>query len=193
MPIRIHNVDRGRGVVIAGSGVLTGKELLSAHKRHLTRPAEEFGKLRYSFADWSAVGAIQVRASHIRELASLCRSAALANRSIVVANVSPRDALFGLTRMWEILSEETRWECRAFRARDPALEWLKQRIAERFSITDVPILDGRYESDRKAARDSAAGRESEQAGGIQAGPPAHGPTSANGEEKPPTSHPPRNP
>ena len=30
----------------------------------------------------------------------------------------------------------------------------------------VPILDGRYDSDRKEAGDSTAGRESEQAGGV---------------------------
>ena len=45
-----------------------------------------------------------------------------AGAHVAVAIVAPRDAIYGMARMWEILVEGTGWDIRIVRLRDEALD-----------------------------------------------------------------------
>ena len=50
---------------------------------------------------------------------------------------SNQDLIYGLTRMWEVLSEGTNWETMASRNREDAEAWIKERVKEKYGIDDL--------------------------------------------------------
>lgn len=61
------------------------------------------------------------------------------NPDALVAVVAPNDLEFGLSRMWQILSDETPWEIRVFRGGEEARMWIRERAKERWKITDLTV------------------------------------------------------
>jgi hypothetical protein len=55
----------------------------------------------------------------------------------VVAVVAAQELLFGLSRMWEMLADETGWESMICRDRGDAEAWIKKRVKEKFGIKAV--------------------------------------------------------
>jgi len=114
-----YTIDLARSLVLSlGWGVLTDRELL-AHVRALTadpRFARDFRQL----ADLRDVTDVQITASTIREMVGLNPFGAGARRAVVVTN----DVVFGMARMYQILSDESLDELRIFRKMDDALQWL---------------------------------------------------------------------
>jgi hypothetical protein len=94
------------------------RELL-AHVRILTadpRFARDFRQL----ADLRDVTDVQITASTIREMVKLNPFGAGARRAVVVTN----DVVFGMARMYQILTDESPDELQIFRKVDDALQWL---------------------------------------------------------------------
>ena len=54
-----------------------------------------------------------------------------------VAHVATKDIAFGLCRMWEILSDETKWEIMVFRNREDAEAWIMQKVKDKCGIGDL--------------------------------------------------------
>jgi hypothetical protein len=97
---------------------VTDQELL-AHVRALTidpRFARDFRQL----VDLRDVTSVQITASCIREMVRLNPYGAGARRAVVVTN----DVVFGMARMYQILSDESPDELQIFRKMDDALQWL---------------------------------------------------------------------
>ena len=47
---------------------------------------------------------------------------------------SPTDLGYGLSRMWEVLSDQSGWEMQIFRSRAEAERWIQQRAKQKFGI-----------------------------------------------------------
>ena len=137
MPIEIRDLDGGIGNIILGSGVLTGEEYKNAIKTHLSQDRVKFKKYRYCLSDYTEVAKVDVPSSDIELVARLCKEAAVVNPEAVVANVAEKDIAFGLSRMWEILIDETNWEVMVFRKRGDAEAWIKEKVKEKYGIVDL--------------------------------------------------------
>jgi deoxyhypusine synthase len=140
MPIEFVNQDEGRGNIIIGSGILTGKEYIEAFKRHLEQGKEKLKKHRYSLTDLTSVTKIEgFPNSVIKESVLLCEQMAQINADIVVATAAEKTIMFGLSRMWEILMDETTWDIMVFNTRDAAEKWIKETVKNKFGIEDLTI------------------------------------------------------
>lgn len=139
MPINIRDVDGGLGVLITATGILTDDEFTKAIRQHLAQDQEKYRRYRFCLADYSGVTEDHVSSHTIRAVASMCKSAADVNPKIVVADVAKRNLEYGLSRMWEILCDETAWETRTFRSSGEARKWITGRVKERWNITDIAI------------------------------------------------------
>jgi hypothetical protein len=137
-----YTIDLTRSLVLSrGWGVVTDRELL-AHVRTLTADphfARDFRQL----ADLRDVTDVQVAASTIREMARLNPFGAGARRAVVVT----KDVVFGMARMYQILSDESSDELQIFRKVDDALQWLwiadaKAELLSALSqAPPIPVLD----------------------------------------------------
>ena len=138
MPVKIVDLDNGRGNLISGAGTLTSKDYLKALKKHLSQDTEKFKRYKYSLADFTNVTKVEEFPSDDIELvAHLCRQAARINSDPLVVIVADQDLLFGLSRMWEILMDETGWNIKVFRTRDAAETWIKEKAHKSFGIKDL--------------------------------------------------------
>ena len=140
MPIKIIDLDDGRGNMLMGSGIFAGQEYADALKIHLEQDKEKFKKYKYSLMDLTAVTeAREWPNSVIDQAVFLCKQASKINLDAVVAIVADEDFLFGLSRMWELLMDETDWDIMVFRTRVAAEAWIKKRVKDKFGIEDLSI------------------------------------------------------
>ena len=140
MPFEIIDLDEGRGTTMLGSGIFTGEEYIDALERHLLQDKEKFKKYRYSLFDITAVTEMTAFPSGTIHLAvDMCKQAAQINPDVVVAIVADKDLPFGLSRMYEILMNETGWEIMIFKARDAAETWIKEKAKEKFGIENLTM------------------------------------------------------
>ena len=139
MPIFIKDLDGGAGVSITGQGILTDDEFISALKDHLTQDQSKFKKYRYSLADYTDVTKVEVSGETIKYIAGLCISAAKVNPTVVHADVAGQTLIFGLARMAEILRDQAGWESMVFRNRNDAISWIKEKVEEKFALSDLEI------------------------------------------------------
>ena len=112
-------IDSARSLVLSRAwNVLTGADL-SRHARILA--ADRGFKPHFSqLCDMRDVTEIRADAAAIRELAALNPFGAGSRRALVVAS----DVMFGMARMYQILTEPSPDEFELFRDFDQALNWL---------------------------------------------------------------------
>jgi hypothetical protein len=137
MPIDIKDTDNGLGIIFSGSRIITENEYLDIYKKHLTQDRDKFQKYAYSLNDWTAVAEVEVSSGAIAQIADLCKNAATINPDLVVTHSSNQAITYGLSRMWEILADETKWEIMVFRNREDAEDWIRQKVKEKHGISNL--------------------------------------------------------
>jgi len=137
MAIFIKDLDDGIGVSLTCQGNLTDDEFANVLKKHLTQDQDKFKKYRYSLADYIGVKSVEVSTKTIKYISNLCVSAAKINPSVVHADIANQDLIFGLARMAEALRGEIGWETIVFRNRKDAEIWIKERVEEKYGLSDI--------------------------------------------------------
>jgi len=114
-----YSIDPARSLVLSRAwDVLSGADL-SRHARTLASDPgfkPDFNQL----CDFRDVTEVRADAAAIRELAALNPFGAGARRALVVSS----DVVFGMARMYQILTETSPDEFEVFRDLDEALKWL---------------------------------------------------------------------
>ena len=126
MPFFIEWTDEDRAVLCSGSGVVTGREILSAKETCLARPERIRNLLRATIV-LSGITELEVSADEVRRIAALDARLAAQNSHAAVAIVAPRTSVFGIARMWEAYVVDTGWQTGVFRTLSDAEAWLEAR------------------------------------------------------------------
>jgi hypothetical protein len=127
MPIQTVESDHGEWLTIRGTGELTTQEFLETHQAVAT--SEQKHRIRWVFADCSAVEMLDMTINTIQWLGDFCRRISTqTHHELQIAIFVPSEVLFGLIRMWLAFQKGARWNCRVFRARSEAEQWLEERI-----------------------------------------------------------------
>lgn len=117
-------IDDGRGVLHVGTGVVHGDEILAGSiEEH--RVEARTRALRFGLVELTDVSELRITSEEVRAIAAECYVTARLAPHVAVAIIAPRDAVYGMARMWEILVEGTGWDIRIVRLRDEALDWLR--------------------------------------------------------------------
>jgi len=116
-------LDDGALLVFKGSGVLTGLELIET-TRKLVESGDAVRRVRRTLALFDQVTQVDVSADDVRRLIEVDRSLVELIPRTTIAIVAPKDELFGLSRMWEMMVGVPGWETRVFRSRADAEAWL---------------------------------------------------------------------
>ena len=134
MSVQVIDCDDGMGNIIELRGMVTDREYVDALKDHLSQNEEKFSKYKYSLLDAMSVTRADVSTEAIKLIADLCIDASKINPDPIIALATESDFLFGLSRMYEGLISETDWETMVFKSTEEAIEWIRQRVREKFGI-----------------------------------------------------------
>lgn len=122
MPVELEYVDDGAGVLMNGSGIVTGRELYAANAE-IYSDQHVFDQ-RYQIVDFTNAERFDISAEDVRELAAQDCAGAERNPNIVVAIAGESDLIFGLARMWEAHVNESPLRTCVFRTVDEARQWI---------------------------------------------------------------------
>ena len=137
MPIEIKDCDGGIGNIIVGRGIITDQGLIDSLKKHLTQDKEKLKKYKFSLTDFTAVLKLAIDSEGVKFIAELSEEAPKVNADPIVAIVSKKDHIYGLSRMYESLIGMTNWKIMVFRSKTEAVEWIREKVRERFGIGNL--------------------------------------------------------
>jgi hypothetical protein len=126
MTIQINYLDNGIGIEIIASGIVTGEEIIEAHKEIYNE--ENINKQKYQIVDRTHCTEYQVFANEIEEISEIDNDAEKINPNIIIALVSPTTLQFGMTRMWQAYLNEDHFVTKIFQDRKSADEWIKTQL-----------------------------------------------------------------
>ena len=126
MTIQINYLDNGIGIEIIASGIVTGKEIIEAHKEIYNE--ENLRKQKYQIIDRTHCTQYQVTSEEVERISEIDNNASEVNPNIILAVVSPTSLQFGMTRMWQAYLEEDRFVTKIFQDRKSADEWIKSQL-----------------------------------------------------------------
>ncbi len=129
MPIELEVLDGGTRLVRKLSGHVTRKELISSITEFVASD-EDVRRVKSTIFDSSEVESMDdVSSEDIRAIAELNKRTARVNPNVLVAHISPKDAVYGLSRMWQTLLKLTDvpWKTQVFRSREEVASWLREQ------------------------------------------------------------------
>ena len=122
MPIKINILENGTGIEFISSGVITGKEIIEANKKIYT--PEQLSILKYKIVDRTTCVEYLVTPEEIQDIVKQDYQASKINKDVTTIMVSPTKLQYGMTRMWQILSEEVPWKSEIFENREDANDFI---------------------------------------------------------------------
>ena len=137
MPVEINDCDGGLGNYILVRGVASAEEYVDAFKRHLEQDEEKFKKYLYSLCDYTGIRQFDISNPMVQQLADMSVRAMKINPDVIVAIVADQDLYFGLSRMFEALVFDKGWETYVFRSKEEALDWIREKVKEKFGIDNL--------------------------------------------------------
>jgi hypothetical protein len=126
MTIQINYIDNGAGIEIVASGIITGADIIEAHKEIYNE--ENLNKQKYQIIDRTKCEQYNVSPVEVQQIADIDKAASKSNPNIIIAIISPTDLQFGMSRMWEMYVEESRFLTEIFRDRKSADAWIEKQL-----------------------------------------------------------------
>ena len=126
MTIQINYLDNGIGIEIIASGIVTGEEIIAAHKEIYNE--ENLKKQKYQIIDRTHCTEYQVYAEDVEIISEIDNKASEVNPNIIVALVSPTSLQFGMSRMWQFYLKDDRFVTKVFQDRKSSDEWIKAQL-----------------------------------------------------------------
>ncbi len=107
------------------SGQLTVDDLLKCNQDLYKDP--RFSDIEYEICDFRAVIDFPEESKAVHVIANMDMEQSKRNPNMKVAIIGNRLAIFGLTRMYQIVTGDSVWETHYFENEDDARAWIAQR------------------------------------------------------------------
>lgn len=128
MPVEINIINNGKGVVFISSGTVKGSEIIEANEKVYS--PELLLNLEYKIIDRTTCTEYLVTTEEMETISSQDIEASKINNNITVLLVSSTDLQFGMTRMWQALSESTGWHSEIFKTREEANIYMDNELGK---------------------------------------------------------------
>jgi hypothetical protein len=132
MPIDVQVLQGGVGRRWVVTGAVSGKELIANNERIFSTKSYE--GVRWLIVDYTATREMDVSPEEVRTIKEQDDRLAAVLPEIVTAVVVQYDLGFGMTRMWEMLTERPGWSVRAFRSMPEAESWVREEVMRKFGM-----------------------------------------------------------
>jgi hypothetical protein len=140
MPYTTELTEDYMGVVHAGTGTVTGGEILQGCQTFtfLVQNTENF---HYKVVDFSAATELQITTEDLQEIVVQDRLIAAARPHVTVVIIAPNEQIRARAQEWERLVEELGWSTHVSTTRGEALHWLQ----DNFTAAPVEFQTGPYD------------------------------------------------
>jgi hypothetical protein len=127
MPYTTELTEDYMGVLHAGSGTVTGRQILQGCQTFtlLVQNTENF---HYKLVDFSAATELQITTEDLQEIVVQDRLIAASRPHVTVVIVVPNEQMRALANEWERLVEELGWSTHVSTTRGEALHWLRDNF-----------------------------------------------------------------
>lgn len=137
--IEITEIANGHGVLFACSGNVDAKELAEA-KRRLPERFPTMASWYFCVVDLSPVDNLTASSTDMDLLVEQdLRFAKIARPRLPFAVIARSDYAFGVSRMWQSVSDVTEWQTAIFRERAAAESWIRKTVRATFEM-ELPSL-----------------------------------------------------
>ncbi|MCE0558357.1 MULTISPECIES: hypothetical protein [unclassified Motilimonas] len=133
MPLSIKRLNDG-GVIIQATGVINVNDIREI-KSTLYTDNHSIKNIHYQILDYSQAQDLDLSHEDIWKMALRDKEALQINPHMLIAVISEKDVIYGLSRMWNAYTETTPLNTGVFRDLANAEEWVMQRqISQALSI-----------------------------------------------------------
>ncbi len=126
MTIQVNYLENGIGIEIIASGIVTGEEVIEAHKEIYNE--ENFKKQKYKIVDRTDCTKYQVYPEDIEKIAEMDDEASRINPNLIIAVISTTSLQHGMTRMWQAYMKNNVFITKNFPDRISADNWINSYI-----------------------------------------------------------------
>ena len=126
MTIQVNYLENGIGIEIIASGIVTGEEVIEAHKKIYNE--ENFKKQKYKIVDRTDCTKYQVYPEDIEKIAEMDDEASRINPNLIIAVISTTSLQHGMTRMWQAYMKNIVFITKNFPDRINADNWIKSYV-----------------------------------------------------------------
>ena len=126
MTIQVNYLENGIGIEIIASGIVTGEEVIEAHKEIYNE--ENFKKQKYKIVDRTDCTKYQVYPEDIEKIAEMDDEASRINPNLIIAVISTTSLQHGMTRMWQAYMKNNVFIAKNFLDRISADNWIKSYV-----------------------------------------------------------------
>jgi len=126
MTIQVNYLENGIGIEIIASGIVTGEEVIEAHKEIYNE--ENFKKQKYKIVDRTDCTKYQVYPEDIEKIAEMDDEASRINPNLIIAVISTTSLQHGMTRMWQAYMKNNVFITKNFLDRISADNWIKSYV-----------------------------------------------------------------
>ena len=126
MTIQVNYLENGIGIEIIASGIVTGEEVIEAHKEIYNE--ENFKKQKYKIVDRTDCTKYQVYSEDIEKIAEMDDEASRINPNLIIAVISTTSLQHGMTRMWQAYMKHNVFIAKNFPDRISADNWINSYI-----------------------------------------------------------------
>jgi hypothetical protein len=124
--IKVNFIDDGKGVEILATGMVTGSQIIDAHKKIYA--ADKLAQQRYHIIDKSLCTEYDVTSTDIETISQLDRKAAQVNPDIIMAIIESQSLQFSLSEVWQAYVESFIYHIQSFNSRIAAEQWIKETL-----------------------------------------------------------------
>ena len=126
MPIKIIYTE-DKGVVLEYSGDVTGEDVIDAVK--CVYENNNFLNLKYWIADRTGCNLFNLDMKDAEILSSLSKDNYSRNPNLILSLVSPKDLEYGMSRMYQIMTQDDGFKTKVVRSRKEADDWIESEIS----------------------------------------------------------------
>ena len=126
MTVQVKYLENGIGIVINASGIVTGEEVIEAHKEMYNE--KNFKKRKYKIVDRTDCTKYQVYPEDIVKIVEMDDEASRINPNLIIAVISTTPLQHGMTRMWQAYMKNDVFITKNFPDRTSADNWINSYI-----------------------------------------------------------------
>jgi hypothetical protein len=115
------------GIVHAGSGLVTGEDLMVACEG-VTQLVQNTANFQYEFSDFTDVTELRLKPGDLEKIVELDQIAAKYRPRAIVVIVAPQEFSYELACTWSERVKDIGWTIHISRDRSEAVRWLTQHI-----------------------------------------------------------------
>ncbi len=126
MPVVVSYIDKGNGVEICLSGVVSGKEIIQAKKDIVEN--KSFVGVSYQLIDKTLCTEYNVTADEVLMVTEYDKIIAIINHDFITAIVESNTLKYNLTKLWQNIVIDFDFKNNIFSDREAALQWVYSEI-----------------------------------------------------------------